>query len=44
MGRMQRSKGARIEREIVELHRQLGLSAERAPPIRTGTARADANV
>jgi len=31
MGRMQRSKGARIEREIVELHRGLGLRAERAP-------------
>src|SRR6516165_1585700 len=31
MGRMQRSKGARIEREIVELHRSLGLRAERVP-------------
>ena len=31
MGRMQRSKGARIEREIVELHRGLGLRAERVP-------------
>jgi len=29
MGRMQRDKGARIEREIVELHRGLGLLAER---------------
>ena len=31
MGRMQRSKGARIEREIVELHRGLRLRAERVP-------------
>lgn len=31
MSRMQRNKGARIEREIVELHRQLGLRAERVP-------------
>jgi Holliday junction resolvase len=31
MSRMQRDKGARIEREIVEAHRQLGLRAERVP-------------
>src|SRR6266481_457280 len=31
MSRMQRDKGARIEREIVELHRGLGLRAERVP-------------
>jgi hypothetical protein len=31
MGRMQRSKGARIEREVVELHRGLGLHAEWVP-------------
>jgi hypothetical protein len=31
MSRMQCRKGARIEREIVELHRTLGLRAERVP-------------
>jgi Holliday junction resolvase len=31
MSKMQRRKGARIEREIVELHRSLGLRAERVP-------------
>ena len=31
MSAMQRRKGARIEREIVELHRSLGIHAERVP-------------
>ncbi len=31
MGKMQREKGARIERELVELHRALSLRAERVP-------------
>jgi hypothetical protein len=30
-GRRSRNKGARIEREIVELHRALGIHAERVP-------------
>lgn len=30
-GRMSRDKGARIEREIVALHRALGIHAERVP-------------
>lgn len=30
-GRSQRRKGDRIEREIVELHRQIGVHAERVP-------------
>jgi Holliday junction resolvase len=31
MSKMQRDKGARIEREIVDLHRALGIHAERVP-------------
>lgn len=31
MGKPSRDKGARIEREIVQLHRALGLDAERVP-------------
>lgn len=31
MSAMQRNKGARIEREVVELHRKLGIHAERVP-------------
>jgi Holliday junction resolvase len=31
MSRLQRDKGAGIEREVVELHRDLGLHAERMP-------------
>ena len=38
---MQRRKGARLEREIVELHRTLGLRAERVPL--SGAARYQGN-
>lgn len=31
MGKMQRDKGARIEREVVNRHRDRGLKAERVP-------------
>jgi Holliday junction resolvase len=31
MSKMERNKGARIEREIVELHRELGVHAEKVP-------------
>jgi Holliday junction resolvase len=31
MGRMQRAKGARVEREFVNAHKEMGLAAERAP-------------
>lgn len=31
MGRMQRQKGARVEREFVLLHREMGLPCERVP-------------
>ena len=31
MSAMQRRKGARLEREIVELHRSIGIHAERVP-------------
>src|SRR5258708_9994784 len=31
MGAMQRRKGGRLEREIVQLHRKLGIPAERVP-------------
>lgn len=31
MGKMQRNKGARIEREIVHLHRDAGIRASRVP-------------
>lgn len=31
MSKSQRDKGARIEREIVELHRKMGIKAERYP-------------
>jgi Holliday junction resolvase len=31
VSRMSRDKGARIERQIVELHRSLGIKAERVP-------------
>ncbi len=30
-GRMSRNKGARIEREVVALHRELGITAEKVP-------------
>jgi Holliday junction resolvase len=41
MSRRQRSKGAGIEREVVELHRGLGLRAERVPL--SGAARYQGN-
>jgi hypothetical protein len=41
MSRMQRDKGARIERDIVELHRGLGLRDERVPL--SGAARYQGN-
>jgi hypothetical protein len=41
MSRMQRDKGARIERDIVELHRGLGLRAEPVPL--SGAARYQGN-
>lgn len=31
MSKMQRNKGARIEREIVDRHKELGIKAERVP-------------
>lgn len=31
MGKMQRNKGARVERELVNAHKEMGLAAERAP-------------
>jgi hypothetical protein len=31
MGRMQRNKGARVERELVNAHKEMGFAAERAP-------------
>jgi Holliday junction resolvase len=31
MGKMQRAKGARVEREFVNLHKEMGVPAERAP-------------
>ena len=31
MGKMQRAKGARVERKFVNLHKEMGVPAERAP-------------
>lgn len=31
MGKLSRDKGARVEREIVNLHRRIGVTAERVP-------------
>lgn len=41
MSQMQCDKGQRIEREVVDLHRQLGLRAERMPL--SGAARCQGN-
>lgn len=37
MGKLSRDKGARVEREIVNLHRKIGVAAERVP-LSGGTA------
>jgi hypothetical protein len=42
MGKMSRDKGARIEREIVNLHTTLGIKAERVPL--SGSTRYQGNV
>ena len=41
MGAMQRRKGARVERELVELHKSIGVHAERVPL--SGAARYQGN-